>query len=49
MGKGFAFRLLLPRFVTSEEIANAALFFATHDASYINGIALEVHGRINQI
>ncbi|MEM9681577.1 MAG: SDR family oxidoreductase, partial [Bacteroidota bacterium] len=44
MGKGFAESVPLGRFGTSEEIANIALFLASDEASYINGIELEADG-----
>ncbi|TPN89073.1 SDR family NAD(P)-dependent oxidoreductase [Aquimarina algicola] len=49
MGKGFAQQVPLGRFGTSEEIAKSALFLASEDASYINGIELEVDGGLSQI
>ncbi|MDH7446522.1 SDR family NAD(P)-dependent oxidoreductase [Aquimarina sp. 2201CG14-23] len=49
MGKGFAQKVPLGRFGTSEEIAKSALFLASDDASYINGIELEVDGGLSQI
>ncbi|AXT49575.1 SDR family oxidoreductase [Aquimarina sp. BL5] len=49
MGKGFAQQVPLGRFGTSEEIAKSALFLASEDASYINGVELEVDGGLSQI
>ncbi len=49
MGKGFAQQVPLGRFGTSEEIAKTALFLASEDASYINGVELEVDGGLSQI
>ncbi|WP_299222091.1 glucose 1-dehydrogenase [uncultured Aquimarina sp.] len=49
MGKGFAQQVPLGRFGTSEEIAKSALFLASDDASYINGVELEVDGGLSQI
>lgn len=49
MGKGFAAQVPLGRFGTSEEIAQAALFLASDDASYINGVELEIDGGLSQI
>jgi NAD(P)-dependent dehydrogenase (short-subunit alcohol dehydrogenase family) len=49
MGKGFATQVPLGRFGTSEEIAKTALFLASDDASYINGVELEVDGGLSQI
>ncbi|WP_298901793.1 SDR family NAD(P)-dependent oxidoreductase [uncultured Psychroserpens sp.] len=49
MGKGFAQQVPLGRFGTSEEVAKTALFLASDDASYINGIELEVDGGLSQI
>ena len=49
MGKGFAQMVPLGRFGTSEEIAKSALFLASDDASYINGVELEVDGGLSQV
>ncbi|MBQ4819505.1 glucose 1-dehydrogenase [Aquimarina sp. MMG016] len=49
MGKGFAAQVPLGRFGTSEEIAKSALFLASDDASFINGVELEVDGGLSQI
>lgn len=49
MGKGFATQVPLGRFGKSEEIAKTALFLASDDASYINGIEIEVDGGLSQI
>ncbi|MBP2831975.1 glucose 1-dehydrogenase [Aquimarina sp. U1-2] len=49
MGKGFAEQVPLGRFGASEEIAKTALFLASDDASYINGVELEVDGGLSQI
>ncbi|WP_422091900.1 SDR family NAD(P)-dependent oxidoreductase [Tenacibaculum ovolyticum] len=49
MGKGFATQVPLGRFGTPVEIANTALFLASDDASYINGVELEVDGGLSQI
>lgn len=49
MGKGFAQIVPLGRFGKSEEIANTALFLVSDDASYINGIELEVDGGLSQV
>ncbi|GGX28031.1 SDR family NAD(P)-dependent oxidoreductase [Aquimarina muelleri] len=49
MGKGFAQQVPLGRFGTAEEIAKSALFLASEDASYINGVELEVDGGLSQV
>jgi NAD(P)-dependent dehydrogenase (short-subunit alcohol dehydrogenase family) len=49
MGKGFAKQVPLGRFGTPEEIAKSALFLASDDASYINGVELEVDGGMSQV
>ena len=49
MGKGFASQVPLGRFGTSEEVAQTALFLASEDASYINGVELEVDGGLSQV
>ncbi|NMH88277.1 SDR family NAD(P)-dependent oxidoreductase [Flavivirga algicola] len=48
-GKGFAAMVPLGRFGAAEEIAKTALFLASDDASYINGVELEVDGGLSQI
>jgi NAD(P)-dependent dehydrogenase (short-subunit alcohol dehydrogenase family) len=49
MGKGFAAQVPLGRFGSSEEVAQTALFLASADASYINGVELEVDGGLSQV
>ena len=49
MGKSFAQTVPLGRFGKSEEIASTALFLASEDASFINGVELEVDGGLSQI
>ncbi len=49
MGKSFAAQVPLGRFGKSEEVASTALFLASDDASYINGIELEVDGGLSQV
>lgn len=49
MGKGFAQQVPLGRFGSSEEVASTALFLASDDAPYINGIEIEVDGGLSQI
>ena len=49
MAAGFAQQVPLGRFGSSEELAKAALFLASDDASYVNGVELEVDGGLSQI
>ncbi len=49
MGESFAASNPLKRFGTPSEIANAVLFLASAEASYVNGIELEVDGGMSQI
>ncbi|WP_303317627.1 glucose 1-dehydrogenase [Flavivirga abyssicola] len=48
-GKNFAAMVPLGRFGVSEEIAKTALFLASDDASYVNGIDLAVDGGLSQV
>jgi len=49
MGSGFSQMVPLKRFGSSEEISNAVLFLASEEASYINGVEIEVDGGLSQI
>lgn len=49
MGKGFAAQVPLKRFGTSEEVAKTALFLSSEDASYINGVEIEIDGGLSQV
>lgn len=49
MAHGFAAQVPLGRFGTSEELAKAALFLASDDASFITGEELIVDGGIGQV
>lgn len=49
LGQEFGQQIPLGRFGTSEEIANTALFLASEDASFVNGIEIEVDGGLSQI
>lgn len=49
MAEGFAQQVPLCRFGSADELAQAALFLASDDASYINGIELEIDRGLSQI
>ncbi len=49
MGAGFAQQVPLGRFGSSDELAKAVLFLASDDASYVNGVELEVDGGLSQV
>lgn len=49
MGAAFAQDVPLKRFGASQEIADAVLFLASDEASYVNGIELEIDGGMSQI
>jgi NAD(P)-dependent dehydrogenase (short-subunit alcohol dehydrogenase family) len=49
MGKSFAENVPLGRFGEPHEIAGAAVFLASDEASYVNGIELEIDGGMSQI
>ena len=49
MGSNFAAGVPLKRFGNSEEVANGVLFLASDEASYVNGIELEIDGGMSQI
>ena len=49
MGAGFAQQVPLKRFGNSDEVANAVLFLASSDASFITGAELPVDGGIAQV
>lgn len=49
MGAGFSQMVPLKRFGYSEEVANTVLFLASEEASYVNGIEIEVDGGLSQI
>lgn len=49
LGKAFGEQIPLGRFGTSEEIANTALFLASDEASFVNGIEIEVDGGLSQV
>ena len=49
MGESFAQQVPLGRFGTAEELAQAVLFLASPDASFVNGVELEVDGGLSQV
>ena len=49
MGAGFAQQVPLGRFGSSEELAQSVLFLASDDASFVNGVELEVDGGLSQV
>ena len=49
MGAGFAQQVPLGRFGSSEELAKSVLFLASDDASFVNGVELEVDGGLSQV
>lgn len=49
MGQNFTSNVPLKRFGESKEIADAVLFLASDEASYINGIELAIDGGLSQI
>lgn len=49
MGEAFAANVPLKRFGSSEEVAETVLFLASDNATYVNGIELEVDGGLSQI
>ena len=49
MGAGFAQQVPLGRFGSAEELAKSVLFLASDDASFVNGVELEVDGGLSQI
>jgi len=49
MGQGFAAQVPLKRFGSAEELAKSVLFLASDEASFINGVELEVDGGLSQV
>lgn len=49
MGAGFTQGVPLQRFGESREVADGVLFLASEEASYVNGIELEIDGGMSQI
>ena len=49
MGAGFAQQVPLGRFGSADELAKSVLFLASDEASFVNGVELEVDGGLSQI
>ncbi|MEM6644108.1 MAG: glucose 1-dehydrogenase [Bacteroidota bacterium] len=49
MGAGFSQQVPLGRFGSADELAKSVLFLASDDASFVNGVELEVDGGLSQI
>ncbi|GAB4251276.1 MAG: SDR family oxidoreductase [Ekhidna sp.] len=49
MGAGFAQQVPLGRFGSADEVAKSVLFLASDDASFVNGVELEVDGGLSQV
>ncbi len=49
MGAGFAQQVPLGRFGSADELAKSVLFLASDDASFVNGVELEVDGGLSQV
>ncbi len=49
MGSGFAQGVPLQRFGEANEVADAVLFLAGDEASYVNGVELEIDWGMSQI
>ena len=49
MSNGFSQMIPLKRFGNSKEVADTVMFLASHEASFINGIEIEVDGGLSQI
>jgi NAD(P)-dependent dehydrogenase (short-subunit alcohol dehydrogenase family) len=49
LGAGFAQSVPLGRFGSSEEVAETVTFLSSGDASYINGVEVEVDGGLSQV
>ena len=49
MGASFAQNVPLKRFGAPDEVVNGVLFLASEEASYVNGIELEIDGGMSQI